>query len=75
MTPSNRKVAIITGGGRGLGKAYAERLALDGFDIAIADVGDMAALEVSIKALGRTVLPTPATYPPRIRSRGFTTGC
>src|SRR5689334_3449145 len=32
------KVIIITGGGRGLGRAYAQRLAAEGARIAVADI-------------------------------------
>ena len=34
------RVAVVTGAAEGLGQAYAERLALDGADVAIADVAD-----------------------------------
>ena len=39
MGESDRRLAIVTGGGRGIGKASALRLAQDGRDIVIADIG------------------------------------
>jgi len=41
---SERRVAVVTGGGRGAGRAIARRLADDGFSIAIGDV-DVASAE------------------------------
>ena len=54
-TPSAR-VAVITGGGRGLGQAYAVRLAQDGCDIAIADLQDTSETADKIKQIGRRVI-------------------
>ena len=49
------KVALVTGGAQGIGKAIALRLAKDGADIALVDLNqeklDAAAAEV--RALGR----------------------
>lgn len=53
------KVALVTGGSRGIGKAIARQLALDGMDIAICarqrDVLDAAARELS-KETGRSIV-------------------
>ena len=49
------KVALITGGGQGIGRGIALRLANDGADIAIVDVNDEKAAAVAdeVRALGR----------------------
>ena len=49
------KVAIVTGGGTGIGRAIALRLAQDGMDVAIADINQSAAEAVSqeVRELGR----------------------
>ena len=41
MTNSDQRVVLITGGGRGLGRAYAERLSRDNTRICIADVDEI----------------------------------
>lgn len=47
------KVAVVTGGSRGLGRGMAEGLAQAGADIALVDILDMSDAKASIEALGR----------------------
>jgi 3-oxoacyl-[acyl-carrier protein] reductase len=47
MTESPRPVAVVSGSGQGLGRAFAKRLAADGFRIVVADVRVAAAREVA----------------------------
>ncbi|ETA79446.1 3-oxoacyl-ACP reductase FabG [Youngiibacter fragilis] len=55
---SDIKVALVTGSGRGLGKAIALKLASDGIDIVVNDMDARTAMETAdeIRALGRKVL-------------------
>lgn len=50
---SNRRVAIVTGGARGIGEAVAHRLAQDGLRIAILDLDGAAAARVARSIEGR----------------------
>jgi 3-oxoacyl-[acyl-carrier protein] reductase len=61
LSTSNRlegRVAIVTGGGHGIGKAYAQRLASEGAKIVIAEIDEKAALAVAaeLKAAGHEAL-------------------
>jgi 3-oxoacyl-[acyl-carrier protein] reductase len=49
------RVAIVTGGARGIGAATAERLAQDGFDVAVLDLDEAAGKSIveAIEATGR----------------------
>ena len=59
MSLSNR-VAIVTGSGRGIGRAIALRLAEIGANVVVNDIGDAEPVEAvvrEIKAMGRQALP------------------
>jgi 3-oxoacyl-[acyl-carrier protein] reductase len=49
-----RRVALITGGAQGLGRAIAERLGADGYIVVIADI-DAATLDACVRELGATM--------------------
>lgn len=52
----NSRVAVISGAANGIGQAYAKRLASDGIQIVIADIGDASeTLELIEQAGGKGV--------------------
>lgn len=50
------KVAVITGGGAGIGRAIAKRFAEEGADIAVADIGSTAEVKAAVEAADRRFL-------------------
>lgn len=54
--PKERRVAIVTGGARGIGGASALRIAEEGRDIVIADLEDASEVVRQIEALGQKAL-------------------
>ena len=51
----DKKVAVITGSGQGIGKAIAERLGKDGFTIVISDVNEESANRTSIELMEKGI--------------------
>ena len=53
MSKLNDKVALVTGGSRGIGAAIAKRLAQDGAGVAITYARDASAASAVVKAIER----------------------
>lgn len=53
MNGNNNKAAIVTGGSRGIGAAISQRLAADGFAVALNYVGNAKAADDVVKAIGK----------------------
>ncbi|GIJ25842.1 3-ketoacyl-ACP reductase [Micromonospora qiuiae] len=51
MTSNNNRVAIVTGGSRGIGRAVAERLVADGQHVVIAYAGNETAAKATVGAI------------------------
>jgi NAD(P)-dependent dehydrogenase (short-subunit alcohol dehydrogenase family) len=50
------KVVVVTGGGRGLGQAYAQAMAAEGAKVVAADIRDTAETVASVEAAGGDIL-------------------
>lgn len=50
------RTAVVTGGAKGIGRAIALRLARDGYDIAVLDVGAMEEVAAGVERSGRRVV-------------------
>lgn len=53
MNENNNKAAIVTGGSRGIGAAISQRLAADGFAVALNYVGNAKAADDVVNAIGK----------------------
>ncbi len=49
------KTAVVTGGGRGIGRAYCERLAIDGANVVVVDINDASELVAKLEGTGEKI--------------------
>lgn len=66
--PSRRRVAVVMGGSRGIGRESAERLAADGFAVVVNYVGRRTEAEAAVAAIvaaGERPSHTARTWPTR----------
>ncbi len=57
FAPPGRRVAVVTGAARGLGRVIAVTLAEEGFDLVLVDVADLEATVADVELRGTTAWP------------------
>lgn len=60
MGPERTRVAVVTGGGRGIGRGIVEQLAGDGYQVVVADLNEATAAEVA-QAINGLAVPLDVT--------------
>src|SRR5438067_12711048 len=66
MSSERARVAVVTGGGRGIGRAIVEHLAADGHRVAVADLNPETAADAA-QATGGLALPLDVTDTASVR--------